>query len=221
MENEQYLKYKDDFKKQCVYNVISSCFSIITMLFIFFLNIFNYHLKAENVSIDFSLFNITKEIFSNLNNLEPFSFAIYIFLIGSIVFFIIGIFQSGFFTFKNFFNVFHLEDYSITKYDEIKSKSEYTNLKKQFRSFASNQLFYVAIVYFLFALIFIKSFKNTINGATYYIYLLAYVNGTNALIILPIITFIITIIFSIMSKQITKKIRLSILKEDYKINEKK
>ena len=103
MENEQYLKYKDDFKKQCVYNVISSCFSIITMLFIFFLNIFNYHLKAENVSIDFSLFNITKEIFSNLNNLEPFSFAIYIFLIGSIVFFIIGIFQSGFFIFKNFF----------------------------------------------------------------------------------------------------------------------
>ena len=58
-------------------------------------------------------------------------------------------------------------------------------------------------------------------GYSYYIYLLAYVNGTNALIILPIITFIITIIFSIMSKQITKKIILSILKEDYKINEKK
>lgn len=55
MENEQYLKYKDDFKKQCVYNVISSCFSIITMLFIFFLNIFTKKIRLSILKEDYKI----------------------------------------------------------------------------------------------------------------------------------------------------------------------
>ncbi len=219
MENKQYIKYKDYFKKQCIYTAIGSIFSIVTILFVIFFDVFKIKLKVEGETLDlikFSLFDVIKDVVKNLSHLGLIDF----FFSLSLVFFIFAMIGSGISTFKNIMNVTNLDDYSLTEYDNIKHRIDDKKNKRANR-FNTNYFFYAAIVYLIFSIWFGR-FIGSISDASEvefsnlsYVMLFLNVNGVNAIVILPVLTLIASIVFTVIGSNMKKKIKTSILKEEY------
>ena len=235
MANTQYLKYKNEFKKQCIFNAAFGGLAILTIILLLFVRMFE--VKEYNILLlQFSLFDeielSIKSIGGSGTQISGSGQAEAWKAVGSFM----GIYQIiaiimlaaavGLFIYeliKNIMGIINMDNYALEQYDKIKNRAEEKN-KKALKWFTSPRLFLSGILLELFYLFYSKFINQMISGApeageiaignsSYF----TYMTGVSGLIALPIIFAAGAIVAFILRKLSLSKTRAAILKEDYGI----
>ena len=236
MANTQYVKYKDEFKKQCIFNAAFGVLAIVTLILLLFLRMFE--VKEYNILLlQFSLFDeieltiksiggsnaqigngsgqyeAWKAVGSFMGIYQIFAIIMLVAAVGLIIYGLV----------KNIMGIINMDNYALEQYDKIKNRTDGKN-KKALKWFTAPRLFLSGIMLELFYLFYSKFINQMIGGAqgagevaigdsSYF----SYMTGVSGLIALPIITAVGAIAAFVLCKLSVSKTRAAILKEDYGI----
>lgn len=235
MANTQYLKYKDEFKKQCIFNTVFGGLAILTIIMLLFVPLFE--VKVLNILIlQFSLFDEIKLSFSSLGrggvqitggsaaeSWRAVASFMGIYQIIAIIMFAVAIGWFIFELIKNIMGIMNMDNYALEQYDKIKKRSD-ENGKKGFKRFSSSGLFLSGIIMEVFYLFYSKFIMQMIgmsgsgiasDSASYF----TSMTGVSWTIMFPIIFAVGAIAMFVLRKMSLSKTRAAILKEDYDIAE--
>lgn len=238
MANTQYLKYKNEFKKQCIFNAIFGGLAIITIILLLFVPLFE--IREFNILLaKFSLFDEIKMSLKSMGGSGTQSGggsgqsqaweAVASFMgIYQIIAIIMLAMAVGLFVYdlvKNITGIMNMDNYALEQYDKIKNRADVKN-KKALKWLSSSRLFVTGICLELFYLFYSKFINKMISdggeagsfeiGSSSYF---THMTGVSGLIALPIVFAIGAIAAYVLLKMSLSKTRSEILKEDYGISE--
>ena len=224
---EQYLKYKPEFKKLVLLKAAMNALMFVTLLLFFFLPCFRIQpetAELADASINFSLLDEIMHLLPFATGTPNATTVILLPQIFAVAFFAAGLIAIGIDFVKSTIGCFNPDNYTIIEYDKIKSKTD----KKTFRRFSPSNLFFIAILYegcaIAFSKIFIGSFGEMqlgslaeINLSTEVIYAdyFAAMNTVAWGFWIVLIFLIADIALAVLSAKIGNKLKVQILKEDY------
>lgn len=220
MGNEQYAKYKNQFKLDCILKAVSSGLALCAIIFFVFLPNFLINDPLFGITLySFSLFDEIKVAFSSFSDgALSFSAIFSIYQIFALIFVILGLVMCVVTLIKNIINIFNPETYALEQYNDIKKDNK---KHRGFNMFSATNCFITAIMMEILYIVMTKSFSGMSGsfeetGSLSNLYL---VNGVSGLISLFIIFTIGFIGITVYDKLLTKKIKYEILKEDYGVSE--
>lgn len=204
--NMQYAKYKPQFKNLCILKAISSVVALCAIIFLIFVPNF-----TVGGIITFSLFDEIMRSFNSLGagfNDYTAIFEIYqiiavIYLAISLVFAIVSLVKS-------ILNITNMETYSLEQYDDIKTRANESKKRWGNRFTLTNCIMGAIVLEVLY--IVMQTFIPVNGVASSYF---AYIDGVSWLIMFFILFAVAFIVLAILSSNILKKVKMSILKEDY------
>ena len=237
MANTQYLKYKNEFKKQCIFNATFGVLAIITIILLLFLRMFE--VKEYNILLlQFSLFDeielsiksiggsgsqisggsgqagAWKAVASFMGIYQIIAIIMLVAAVGLIIYELV----------KNIMGIINMDNYALEQYDKIKNRTDSGKNKKALKWFTAPRLFLSGIILELFYLFYSKFINQMIGetpeaggmaiGESSYF---TYMTGVSGLIALPIIVAVGAIAAFVLLKMSASKTRTAILKEDYGI----
>lgn len=228
MANTQYQKYKNEFKKQCIFTVIGGCCAILAMILFLFVPNFKISLGKIDL-INFSMYDEIKYCFDNFNlsgkssEEDVYGFATFggLYHIGVLVLFAIAAGMYIYETIKYALNLYNLDDYAFAQYDKIRMRQSGRSRKSYYSISASGWLtagLFMEVIY----IIFIRFFQSSVStdeipidfAGGYFLF----VNGISGLIVFTILFVIGAVVMKVLSKISYNKVRVAILKEDYGIS---
>ena len=214
-----YLKYKGDFEKSSVFSIISWAVTLVGVLALIFLPVFQITLKIEGITLATKEFSMLDELLYNIDGLKSSSselaslgymmmlFPMFTMMMGAILL-IIGV--------KNLFEEItgRNEDAYMIKYSQIKKSGGEKEKKKFFRQ----QTLYSFFMMFIFSVVYAKIlgalFSTIEESIDIYSYLMD-VNGISVWGILGIILFAGYIVVHVLKVKKDKEITIKITKEEF------
>lgn len=211
MENTQYLKYKDSFKKQCIFSTIGGGLAIIAVIFLLFIPIFQIRL-GKLVLIEFSLFDELKALFSGSDGYR--FIGIGIFQAFALVMFSIAFGMYIYELIKNITGITNLDNYALLQYDKIKTRGN-ERARRFVYGYTSVNCFMSGIIFEMLYIIFLKTFADSEYGDTY----LTLMNGVSWKIVFTVVFAVAAIVMYIIRRVSYNQTRVAILKEDYGLSQ--
>ncbi len=218
-KQKAYLKYKGDFEKSSLFSIILWTITLVGVLALIFLPVFQIKLEFEGTTLATEEFSMLDELRYNIEGLKSSSaelasvgylmmlFPIFTMMMGAILL-IIGI--------KNLFEEItgRNEDAYMIKYSQIKKSGGEKEKKKFFRQ----QTMYSFFMMFIFSVVYAKIlgalFSKIGESVDIYSYLMD-VNGISVWGILGIILFVGYIVVHVLKSKKDKEIMLKITKEEF------
>ncbi len=214
---KSYLRYKDEFKKHCLFRIIGCGVAVLTLLLLLFLPLFSYK-KEGVVLLRFSLFDEAWYLLSRLvKGFNEGNDWWYIVVVWGIVHLVgVAVIIAGIVKFtvdgiKCAFSLSKTEDYALEEYDKIKFRQD--SQKKRWGwgwnawTYGPYGLFYSAlyteVLYILFAKVFGVGYFSVMNSISKV--------GFVFVLILAVGTIVITS----WGNHIHKKIKTAVIKEEY------
>lgn len=198
--NHQYEQYKPALKKECIFKVMASLCAIIGVILMLFVPFFVITMDFEGGSMElykFSLFDKIKDSFNSISYIS-------IYQIIAAVFLCAGLVMACYSLIKNIVTVFNPESYALETYDKIKRGA---TEKKRWGTVQNEPSYYIisAVVFEVICIAFERLFTKTEYSIS-------------SSIVFCVIFFVVYLVLFVISKMIFKKVKLSVLKEDYGIN---
>lgn len=218
--NKQYLKYKSQFKTQCILGLVGGACILIGVILIIFTKFLQ--IKVDGTSIlDFSLYEEIRASFDSFNSLSYLSIlGIYqvmaILCIGAgAIWQIVDFIKKG-------IGMANLDAYSLEQYDAIKKRTGDGEKRRRNQNFSSTnmlisgmmlEVIYIWMARFLFRN---DSIPDNIEDVSYK---LALCNGVGSSVFFPILFIAVGIIVMVVRSLSLKKTKMAIIREDYGVDE--
>lgn len=239
--NTQYEKYRAPLKKQCLIDAIASAMAIVTIIFLLFIPNFSIDLSSKSIlnmegttlpklyALDLSVlpeqhpqlsFSVYDEIYAIIAPLQSddvttmaigMSFGLFQLL--GLAFLAVAFVMCIVSVTKGVLHLVKPDNYALEMYDKIKQRTT----EKRSRAYLVSPMYWAitGIVYELIA-IFFASFMGRISGSgTYLTSYFPIMTGITAGCVFTILFCLATLALFIVSKYLLKKIRFSVMKEDY------
>ncbi len=206
MANEQYAKYKPQFKNLCIIKAVSSAVALLAIVFLIF---------VPNFKSGFIGFSFLDEIIRSFKALsegfKSYTAILEIYQVIAIVYLLIGLIFAIVTLVRNIMCLTSMETYALEQYDSIKTRANEGKKSRVLGRFTLSNCIISAIIIEILYIV-IQKFIPTSGGAGSYF---AYIDGVTWLIMFFILFMIAFIALTILSTIMLNKVKLAILKEDY------
>lgn len=237
----QYLRYKDAFKKQCVFKAATSAIALLTLILLVFIPCFQIKITEEVLGMNVTLFSYNFSVFDEIRADFKMLFsagkgwdavrAMSFVQIGALILIIAAVVWAAVDCVKAILNVMNIDDYALNAYNDIKTGADKTRrggwsvLFGYTYAYAGGamSMALAGISLEIFYIIFMRSMAgffeetpfNELSPEGYFLY----VNGINGWIAALIIFGIGFITLYVMGRVMKNKLRTQILKEKYEVTE--
>ncbi len=210
MANEQYAKYKPQFKNLCIIKAVSSAVALLAIVFLIF---------VPNFKAGFIGFSFLDEIIRSFKALgggfKSYTAILEIYQVIAIVYLLIGLIFAIVTLVRNIMCIVNMETYALEQYDKIKMRADGGKRNRFIGGFTLSKCIISAIMIEILYLI-VQKFIPASGGAGSYF---AYIDGVTWLIMFFILFMLAFIALTILSSVMLNKVKLAILKEDYGLTE--
>lgn len=204
--NMQYAKYKPQFKNLCILKAVSSVVALCAIIFLIFVPNF-----TVGGIFAFSLFDEIMRSFNSLGaGLRDYTAVLEIYQIIAVIYLAISLVFAVVSLIKSILNITNMETYALEQYDDIKTRANESKKRWGNRFTLTNCIMGAIVLEVLY--IVMQTFIPSSGAASSYF---AYIDGVSWMIMFFIIFAIAFIVLAILSANILKKVKMSILKEDY------
>lgn len=210
MANEQYTKYKPQFKNLCIIKAVSSVAALLAIVFLIF---------VPNFAAGFIGFSFLDEIIRSFNALgegfKSYTAFLEIYQLIAIVYLSIGLIFAIISLVRNIMCLASMETYALEQYDKIKMRAD-NGKRNRFLGWYTLSGCIIGAIILEIIYIFLQKFLPTDGGTGSYF---GYIDGVTWLIMFFILFMLAFIVLTVISKIMLNKVKLSILKEDYGVSE--
>lgn len=235
-EVTQYSRYQQPLKKMCIVQIIFSLMTVLTIVFLVFLPNFKMAINSEvmqanitlpklydaeiwaqiltqaNTEINFSVFDELYAIVKPAGEAAVgVTYVSGIFHIFGAVFLFAGVTIALISLFRNIANVTSIENYAIEMFDVLKNRHSGI---KTINGLNSASWFIGGVVYEIMA-VFLSSFLSRIYGEKTITSYFTNLSGLSAVGFLTVIMVLVTMGISVYLAQIKRKIKISVLRDEY------
>lgn len=209
MENNQYLKYKNEFRVNCILKTVASALALLAIVFLVFVP--NFAVAEEGIKL--AEFSFLDEIIVAVNSIKggftSVASVFSMYQIVAMVYLAVAVGVTIFNLVKSVMSITNLEGYALERYDEIKMRAN--NSKKRFGNrFTVTNLFITGIALEVLYIVCLRGFGG--YGAESYF---AYVNSVTWYSVFFIIFTVAYAVVAVLTSVKYKQDKTAILKEDY------
>jgi len=216
MENTQYLKYKRQFKINCILKAVAGLLALFALVFFIFVPNFKIKVIEGLIEPEFSLFDEIKLAFDNMFANKNTVMFLGIYQIIAIMYIAIACVMGIITLVKNIMNVINLENYALEEYDKLKTRRPNTNKRWSGKYGASNFLMSGILLEIVY--IFLSVYLSGMWGESVDVNELSFfmsLGGVTWKIVFFIIFLVAFLTVAVINSFMYKKVKLAILKEDY------
>lgn len=215
-KKHQYFKYKDALKNQCILSSVGAIVALLSIVLLVFIPFLAMKVEGETV-FTMSLFDAMKDSVETLKGNSQSLFVFYCFYqVFAAIYLVVAIILLSVNVAKGLGNITNIEGYTIETYDNIKFRRDNERSSRRGRRGALS--YFVSAICMEALYIFMCTYLTELfpeeellkNPSD-----ILFINGFEMTIIFPVIFIVATIVLLVMSKTQLRKIKTSIIKEEY------